>query len=364
MQDDGETSLEALGWGPALDGELAALGRPDLEPARVIRADRGALRLIGVRGQTPARLSGRLLATAQSGADRPVVGDWVAAAYPDGDGEAAVHHVFERQSKFSRKAAGKTTDEQVLAANIDTVFLVTGLDADFNLRRIERYLALVWESGARPVILLNKTDLCPDLDAFLLEVDTVSVGVPVRAVSAASGEGLDGLQEFMGRGSTLALLGSSGVGKSTLVNRLLGRDEMVTAPVRERDGRGQHTTSHRELFRLADGTLLIDTPGLRELQVWGSDDALPEVFAEIGALAESCRFSDCSHETEPGCAVREALERGDLDPARYQSYLKLQKEYDYLELRQDEHRRRARDREFGRLVKSVKKDRRRRGRDG
>jgi ribosome biogenesis GTPase len=250
---------------------------------------------------------------------------------------AVIEAVLERRSKFSRKAAtgpSNVMEEQVVAANVDTVFLVAGLGFDFNVRRLERYLTTAWESGAQPAIVLTKADLYPeDVDLAVAETEAVAFGVPVHAVSGITGEGVATLEPHLRPGTTVALLGSSGVGKSTLVNHLAGRVVLETQDVRS-DGRGRHTTSHRELVLLPGGALLLDTPGMRELQLW-TTESLDTSFADIVELAGQCRFSDCSHNSEPGCAIKAALAGGTLDQERWRSYQKLQRELRALEIRQD-----------------------------
>jgi ribosome biogenesis GTPase len=282
------------------------------------------------------------------------VGDWVALRPPTGDGRAMIHAILPRTSKFSRKSAGQRTDEQVVAANVDTIFLVSGLDGDFNPRRIERYLTAAWDSGAQPVVVLNKLDRCDDPERCLLETEAVAMGVPVHRVSALTGQGCDALRDYLGPGLTVGLLGSSGVGKSTLINRLLGREVQKTGDVRESDDRGKHTTTHRELFRVPTGGLLIDTPGLRELQLWEADQGIESAFADIEELAEDCRFGDCGHAGEPGCAVEEALASGTLAPERLESYCKLQRELRQIHLKQDELARQQEKKRMKVINKSLK----------
>jgi ribosome biogenesis GTPase len=258
----------------------------------------------------------------------PAVGDWVAVCDAPG-GRAAIEALLPRRTKVSRKTPWLKAEEHILVANVDTVLLVTGLDGDFNPRRLERYLVAAWDSGADPVLVLTKLDMCED-DGMLLEAESVAVGVPVIAVSNVTGEGIDEVRELLRPARTFVLLGSSGVGKSTLVNRLAGRELMPTGGLRK-DGRGRHTTRHRQLLVLPGGAILVDTPGLRELQVWEGD--VDSAFSDIAELAAECRFNDCGHATEPGCAVQEALETGLLDPARYASYRKLERELLSIEAR-------------------------------
>ena len=253
-----------------------------------------------------------------------------------GEGRATIHAILPRRGRFSRKAAGDETREQVLAANVDTVFLVTGLDGDYNPRRIERYLVTAWDSGADPVVLLSKADLCEDVPARVAEIESVAPGVPVHAVSSLRREGLEAVRGYMHTGRTVALLGSSGAGKSTLINALLGEERLRTREVRESDSRGRHTTTRRELILLPGGGLVIDTPGMRELSLWQADEGLPATFDDVAALAAGCAFKDCRHESEPRCAVRAAVAAGGLAAERLESWRKLEGERRYLEIKEDQ----------------------------
>jgi len=326
-------SLESLGWGPDLANAFSLLLSQSplpLVPGRVVRQERGLLTVQTSERALLARASGRLLHHAPNAEALPTIGDWVALPPPSGDGEALLHAVLPRRSVLIRREAGSEHEGQLIAANLDVVFLVTGLDGNFNPRRIERALTMAWASGAMPVVVLSKADLHPDVSACLLEVEALSPGVPVLALSAQQGTGLEELLAQLPAGKTGALLGSSGVGKSTLVNRLLKEARLATQPVSSADDRGRHTTTHRELFVLPQGGLLIDGPGMRELGLWGDEkEGLSQAFAEVLALAEGCRFSDCAHGREPGCAVRAAVEAGELSPERLQSFEKLQREQAY-----------------------------------
>ena len=327
--------LETYGWSPffaaSFEDHLAA-GRI---PARVAAAYTHLYRLYTSDGEVLAEVAGRLRHAAAGPEDFPAVGDWVAAEPRPGEERATIHAVLPRRGRLSRKVAGTTTGEQVLAANLDTLFLVAGLDGDFNPRRIERALVIGWDSGAEPVVVLSKADLCPDAPGRVREVEAVAPSASVVAVSAREGQGLDALGPWLQSGRTVALIGSSGVGKSTLLNRLLGAERQTTREVRASDDRGRHTTSHRELFLLPGGALVVDTPGLREIQLWSDEGALDSAFGDVAALAAGCRFGDCAHETEPGCAVRAALESGELPGERFASYRKLEAELRHLERQKD-----------------------------
>lgn len=330
--------LSTLGWNAHFTQSFQALAHSDWQPARVARAHGRLYHLYAAMGELQAELAGRLKHEAATASALPVVGDWVAVLpHPQEAGRATIQALLPRQSAFSRKVVGEhLTAEQVVAANVDTVLLVMGLDGDFNIRRIERYLTMAWDSGATPVIVLNKADMCPETQARIAEVEAVAWGVPVYALSAMEGAGIEALAPHIEPGKTVSLLGSSGVGKSTLANCLLGSEVQAVGGVREDDSRGRHTTTHRELMLLPAGGVLVDNPGMRELQLWADEDGLKESFEDVEVLAEACRFRDCGHGDEPGCAVREALQQGTLDRRRFDSYAKLQKELAYLAARQEQ----------------------------
>ena len=342
-------NLDRLGATPQLRASLA----PDLTLARVTVSNRDQYRLIADSGDLDAEPSGALWYNAATRAAMPVVGDWVAARVINAE-QAIVEAVLPRRTLFARRAAGRREDQQPIAANIDLVFLVCGLDGDFNLRRMERYLTLGAESGADAVVVLNKTDLCADLAARTAETATVAGTAPIVAVHTRSTAGIDPLRRYLAEGRTVALLGSSGVGKSSVVNCLLGEDRLRTAEVRESDSRGRHTTTHRELIPLPEGGALIDTPGMRELQLWVGGEAVDQAFDEIASLAAWCRFRDCKHTAEKGCAVQSALADGSLANDRWQSYLKLRGEAERHEALADPLLALERKRKWKRIHKAVK----------
>ncbi len=327
-------NLDDFGWDENWARKFADAKRAGDVPARVVAEHRGQFRIRTEEAERNARTSGRLRHEAQSPADLPTVGDWVAVAEDQG-GEAQIHLVLPRQTRFSRKSAGARTNEQVIAANVDTVWIITAFGPNLNRNRIDRYLALVWESGAVPRVVLSKSDLADAPQQTAAELESTLVGVPVHAVSAKDGSGMDALSTALATGNTIALLGSSGVGKSTLLNRLAGSEVMRTGEIRGSDGKGRHKTTHRQLVLLPCGGLLLDTPGMREIQLWDAGAGMDQSFSDIDSLAAGCRFADCGHQTEPGCAVREAVDQGSMGQARLESFLKLSKELDHLKRKQD-----------------------------
>ena len=343
-------TLGELGWSSFFDANFdPSTGHV---PGRVAVQHRGAFVLYTEQGELWAEAAGRL-----AHADElPAVGDWVAATV-HGD-RARIEAVLPRRTAFVRKASDKQTVEQVLAANVDTVLLVAALTRDLNPRRLERYLTLAWESGAVPVVVLTKADICADIAHALRRIEPVALGVPVHVTSCVTGLGLDELDRYLRRAQTVALLGSSGVGKSTLVNRLAGAELQATQEIKP-DGKGRHTTTRRELIRLPDGAWMLDTPGMRELQLWAGGDGLSEAFDDIEELAAGCRFSDCAHETEPGCAVRAAIASGALEHERLRSYRRLQAELTRLAARQDQRLRMELARERRKFYRAIAREARR-----
>ncbi|WP_430708777.1 ribosome small subunit-dependent GTPase A [Paenalkalicoccus suaedae] len=324
-------NIRDYGWNDTFAAAKESFQHEGFVPARVLVEQKNAYRLASESGELHGELSGKLRFEALSRIDLPAVGDWVLVDARPEEGKATIHAVLPRSSFFSRKSAGTVPEQQIIASNIDTVFLVSALNRDFNLRRMERYLVMAYESGANPVFVLTKADLSEDAADKKRQVEEIAFGVPVHVVSAFEQSGIEELAPYLGAGKTVVLLGSSGAGKSTLTNVLLGAEVQVVSHVREDDDRGRHTTTHRELFPLPSGALLIDTPGMRELQLWEASESNDHGFPDIEALARTCRFNDCSHQSEPGCAVQAAIEGGELDEARFASYQKLLRELAFME---------------------------------
>lgn len=327
------SALADLGWDDYFAEQFARLQRPDLAPARVIAEDRRVYLLAAERGELPAEVTGRLLHTKRTVAELPKVGDWVACMALEGEERAIIHAVLERRTSFSRRDPGPLPEEQVLAANVDVLFIVQSLDSNFNPRRLERYLAMAREGGVQPVVVLNKADLAGDLDEQMAAAQASAGDTPIIAISA-TGEDLSALRQFLAPRRTFALVGSSGVGKSTIVNKLAGHEIQDTFEVNVKGDRGRHTTTRRQLFTLPDGALLIDSPGMRSLGMWLGEDGLSETFNDIEELATQCHFSNCTHTSELRCAVRAAVDQGRLAQARYDNYVRLHLEMTRLEGRQ------------------------------
>ena len=346
--------LTALGFDRWFEERAANVLRPGQSVARVTAVDRGAFLVRGLQEEVPAELAGRFRFSAASAVDLPCVGDWVCVQEPASDGPALIHAVLPRRSFLRRKSPGKGVDFQMIAANIDVAFIVQSCHYDFNVRRLDRYLVMAHDGGIRPLVVLTKRDLVPpgELEQEIAAIRGAGIQEQIIALSAATGDGMSDFQGCLAPGRTYCLLGSSGVGKTTLINRLIGRDAFETKAV-SATGEGVHTTSRRHLLVLGQGALLVDTPGMRELGLLGADDGLAAGFPEIREISLRCRFADCTHAAEPGCAVIAALKQGDLSEQSYRSYLKLRKESEHLARSYVE--RRKKDKDFGRMVRSAMK---------
>ncbi len=320
------TKIEQYGWNTNWQEKVTTSG----VPGRVTLEHKNLYCVVTEQGKWLCSLSGKYRHQ-HSGTQFPCVGDWVMVEQMPSEEKGIIHQVLPRTSQFSRKEAGETADIQLIAVNIDFIFLTMSLNNDFNVRRLERYLLAAWDSGANPIIVLTKKDQCTDIKPFMSQVKNIAVGVPVHAVSALTGEGIETLQTQLSGSKTGALLGSSGVGKSSLINALSGSERMTVQDIREDDSKGRHTTTHREMILLPEGGLMIDTPGMREFQLGDYSEGVETGFRDVEELAFSCRFRDCAHRDEPGCRVQEALQTGELDTGRYQSYLKLTRELAHME---------------------------------
>jgi ribosome biogenesis GTPase len=351
--------LTKLGWNNFFEEQLATYHDQEIIAARVIKQVRHLYKVYTTDGVIDAEVSGHFHFTAIDKSDYPTVGDWV--LLKKSNDFALIEKIMQRKTIFSRNYAGNETEEQVVAANIDYLSIVCGLDGgrNFNLRGIERYIAMTVQGGAKPILILNKVDLCADREKALLDAKTVSSDNPIHMVSALTKEGINELSKSFPEGSTLSFCGQSGVGKSSLINALKGEDNLKTGEVRASDLRGKHTTTHSELFFLESGAMVIDTPGMRELQLWGDEDSLQDTFSEISEAAKNCRFSDCTHQGEPGCAVQELLTEGSLSIERYENYLEMRSELQFLESRVDAKKRlerKAQEKDLSKRIKTYYKN--------
>lgn len=328
--------LNKLGFNAFFEKHLEEYQLENVSIGRICSEHRNSYKIYSENGEFTAIILGKFRNQCKEKGNFPAVGDWVLFEPVEGENKAIIQSVLPRKSKFSRKVAGKETSEQIIASNIDIAFIVCALNYDFNLRRIERYLALVWQSGATPVVVLTKTDLCEDVQSKILAVSNIAFGVDVHAINNISKEGIDILQDYFKENKTVVLLGSSGVGKSTLINNLAQENLMKVNELRNNIEKGRHTTTYKQMFILSQGGLIIDTPGIRELQLWDAENGISQCFKDIEELAECCRFRDCKHNDEPGCAVRQAIREGLLDAQRFENYFKVQKEQEYISNRQNQ----------------------------
>lgn len=352
------TQLQQYGFKEPFTSEATALltqaGHENYLIGRITLEHKHSYRIRTEQGELLGTISGKYAYNAFMRKDYPAIGDWVLVEQMPGEQRCLIHQLLTRTSTFSRKMAGLEIDEQIVATNVDLVFIVMSLNHDFNVRRLERYVLAAWDSGASPVIILTKKDLCEDVTSFIEQAEQVAIGVPIYAISTLTGEGIEEIQNLLLPHKTAALMGSSGVGKSTLTNALVEEEKMTVQHIREDDSKGRHTTTHRELFVLPKGGILIDTPGMRELQLWSTEGALESSFSDIEQLADSCRFRDCSHKNEPGCAIQQALSDGSLEQARYASYVKLQREIRYLEQKTNKQAQLAETRKWKQISKQLK----------
>jgi ribosome biogenesis GTPase len=351
------TFSHQLGWNVFFDRHFQPFQEQGFAVGRIAIENRDNYLVLSGGNEYMGEVTGKLLFNASSSSDLPKVGDWVVVSLFESEHKAIIHEVLPRQTKFSRKIAGAKTEEQILATNIDCIFIVQSCDNDFSLRRLERQMVMVYEGGAKPIVVLNKIDLCDQYEEYISQIFRIVPDDEIVAVSAKTDLGMDRLKSLLEAGKTFVFIGSSGVGKTSLINKIIGKDLFETNEVREKDATGRHTTTRRQLIILPGGGLVIDTPGLREFQLWEADEGLDGVYSEITELSVDCRFSDCTHSQEIGCAVIEAVETGKLSKDRYESYLKLAKELAYLKNRQEQNRYNSKNRfkSISRAIKNFKK---------
>ncbi len=351
-------NLQSLGWNDFFSAHFKSYAEQGFAVGKVAVEHKQYLRLYSEFGQITCEISGKFRHEARSQGEFPTVGDWIVFRRLADENKGIVQAILPRKSKISRKVAGQHTQEQIIAANVDFLFIVTSLNFDFNVRRLERYLTLAWDSGAGPVILLNKADLCDNPEYFVEQTAEIAFGVPVHFLSASNRDGLEQLQPYFKNNKTCAMIGSSGVGKSTIINKIIGEERQRVDTLRSSVEKGRHTTTQRELIILPGGGLLIDTPGMREIQLWDADRGIAEAFEEITTTAENCHFRDCRHRQEPGCAVRQAVKSGEIQMARYKNFQKMQDELQQLKEKQQLQSRleaKRQDKILHRAIKNMKK---------
>ena len=353
--------LKELGWNSFFQNHFKQFEDGKNIPARVSSIRKDTYQVFSEKGELRAKILGKIYNRSHSKSDFPVIGDWVVLDFDPSSDFSSISAILPRQSRFSRKVSGSRKrkssgiiDEQIIAANIDTVFIIMGLDRDFNVRRIERYLTLVFDSGANPVILLNKSDICKDTEDKIIKIESIALGIPIHTLSAKNHVGLDLLLKYLQKGQTVALVGSSGVGKSTLINSLLGEQRQKVENLSQSGRKGQHTTTTREMIFVPSGGMIIDNPGLREIQLSADQDGLKESFKDIEEIAQYCRFNDCQHDEEPNCSVKAAIEDGTIDANRYHNYLKLKQELWYLDQSKNKTSRQLEQAKWGKILKKSK----------
>ena len=358
---DHNLNLKNLGWNSTLDDFIKEKNIKDLIPGRVANQNGKHYKIMTQEGEQNAILSNSFLNSIKNKSEIPAVGDWVGLKKNIDINTCYIQILFPRKNRLSRKVAGKKSEEQIIASNIDVAFIITSVDRDFNIRRLERYLSMVYEINAKPIIILNKTDKISNIGKFLKETEFLSKKIPIIAISAKKGYNIDEVLKFVKTGKTIVLIGSSGVGKSTLINQLLGYSRQAVGEIRKTDGKGRHVTSSRELIMLPNGGMLIDNPGLREIQLWTTGKGISKTFEDIEEISRYCKYRNCLHDQEPGCAVKRAVEEGKISIDRLNSFKKLLKEQEYSRLRRSVYEKRKKDKQLGKIYRQGENIRKLRG---